>query len=153
MELLNAEEFLWPRNLVRLVSSLEALNHLSFPLLLFECFLSPSLLLYLPGHVQHHPRLSPGICLSQHLPCRVPVLIPALNTASPLHCQSRDVSRVPWAWLREGCVSRMGENILDMCVFTCKNEMLISEPKFSSLMVVCLRTGNAKRGSTHWNSL
>lgn len=144
----------WPRNLVRLVSSLEALNHLSFPLLLFECFLSPSLLLYLPGRLQHHPLLSPGVCLSQLLPCPVPVLIPALNTASSLHCQSGDVSRVPWAWLREGCVSRMGENILDRCVFTCKNEMLISEPKFSSLMVVCLRTGNAeKRGSTHWNSL
>lgn len=60
------------------------------------------------------------------------------------------MSRVPWAWLREGCVSRMGENIPDMCVFTCKNEMLISEPKFSSLMVVCFRTVSAeRRGAPH----
>lgn len=60
------------------------------------------------------------------------------------------MSRVLWAWLREGCVSRMGKTYLICVFFTCTHEMLISEPKFSSLMVVCFRTGNAeRRGAPH----
>lgn len=123
---------LCPGNWFSLVSSLEE-PLLSVPFLFFECFLFPSLLLFcdLPGLLQH---LFVPAFVSWYLP------FPASALSCPRFHVRLKYSR-PTALSEQTCrvyygldfvwESRMGGKTY---VCFCTNEMLISEPKFSSLI-------------------
>lgn len=102
-----------------------------FKLFFFRVF-SPNLLFYcyLPGPLQHLSflLLSPGNCFSQHLLYGFPsILISALNIGTAAHCTVRaEMCHVYYGlgFVKDVCPG-WRENILEIYVFICTNEMLI----------------------------